>query len=148
MPSQRLAEQHIAAQERIRELLVQAVTAAWDSLPSYDEENVRTFVDRVVPLVGAAQRQAVAMTEAFLSRSLGQQPIGVPRQGAIGAAVRSGTDPEDVYRRPFVTVWTALKQGTPYDAAVGEGRTRAQVLAQTDVQLAMRATLQAFQERS
>jgi hypothetical protein len=51
-----------------------------------------------------------------------------------------------VYRRPFVTVWTALGVGREWERAVGEGLARLTSTAQTDVQLAMRNTLRAVGE--
>lgn len=58
-----------------------------------------------------------------------------------GAGVRNGTAPVEVYQRPFVTVWTALKAGTRFEDAVAAGLARATGSAAMDVQLTMRSTL-------
>lgn len=140
-----LARAHITAQEKLRALAVLGVSNVWASLPAYDEANVAQWLARVLPIVEAAQRQSVSLTEAFLARSLGRGPIGVPPAGLIGAGVRNGAPPADVYRRPFVTVWTALGAGTAWADAVHAGLARARETAAMDVQLSRRATYAAVQ---
>lgn len=136
-----LAQGHITGQEQLRAFAAAGVTAAWAGLPSYDDTDLPTFVARSTAVVLAAQRASVALTEAYLARVIGRQPVGVNPERLIGAAVRNGTLPSEVYRRPFVTVWKALKNGTAYEDAVHAGLHRATTAAQTDVQLAMRQTL-------
>jgi hypothetical protein len=138
--SAELAEAHVTAQARLRELGAGMIANAWRGMPAYHESDLDLWLTTAVPIVLAAQRQAVSLTEAFLARSLGRQPFGVPPAGLIGDALR-GTSPETVYRRPFVTVWTALGAGKELEAAIEEGLTRATAAAATDVQLAMRSTL-------
>ena len=137
----RLAEAHITAQARLRALTVAGVDAVWASLPAYNEENVDEWLSRVLPLIAAAQRQSVALTDAFLARALDRAPLGVDPADVTGPAARAGVLLEEVYRRPFVTVWTALAAGTAYAAAVNSGGVRARSTAAMDVQLAMRSTL-------
>jgi hypothetical protein len=138
-----LAQAHIAGQQQIRSFAAAAVAGAWTALPHHDESNVPTFLNTVVPVVAAAQRASVTLTEAYLARSIGRQPVGVNIDDLIGSAVRNGTPPSEVYRRPFVTVWSALKDGKPYTDAVHAGLARATTAAETDVQLSMRQTLTA-----
>lgn len=140
MPS-RLAEAHIVAQERLRTITGRGVDAIWRSLPAYNDENVDEWLTRVVPLILAAQRQSVSLTDAFLAQAVGRAPFGPDPARIAADAVRPGVAAEEVYRRPFVTVWTALKAGTAYEDAVAAGRARAVSTAATDVQLAMRETL-------
>lgn len=136
-----LAEAHIAAQARLRELAVQTVLATWDGLGAYDAANVAPWLQVVVPLVAGAQRQSAALTNAFLARALGRPPAPVNLAAVTGAAIRAGTPPAIVYRRPFVTVWTGLRDGTPWTEAVNAGRARAGASAAMDVQNTMRHTL-------
>lgn len=150
-----LEEAHILAQARLRELTVQAVGMAWRSLLAYDIANVAQFLSMVVPLILAAQRQSATLTSMFLATAL-HPPARVlvpapapPRIAALpvdleqvtGAAIRAGTPPEVVYRRPFVTVWTMLQEHTPWAEAVNAGLARAQASAAMDVQNTMRHTL-------
>jgi len=125
---------------------VEAIRRAWGALRGYDREDVEPWLAVAVPLSLASQRMAVALTDAFIARSLERQPLGLDTAALIGAAVRNGTAPEDQWRRPFVTVWTALAGGTPYEQAVSQGLDRATSAAATDTQLAMRETLRAVGE--
>ncbi len=136
-----LAEAHIVAQQQLRDLTQRSVEVIWRNLLGYDDKDVPTFLRQALPLVAGAQRHSVALTDAWLARELGRRPLGVNPARATGAAVRNGTPPEDVYRRPFVTVWSALKQGADYADAVEQGLARLRSTAGTDVQLAMRTTL-------
>lgn len=135
------AQLHILAMARLRELTSRAVAGAWAALPGYDEQNVDEWLATVLPIVQAAQTHAVSLTDAYLARAMERQPIGVAAADATGAAVRAGADPAEVYRRPFVTVWTALANDKPWTDAVAAGAARASGTAATDVQLAMRQTL-------
>lgn len=140
-----LVEAHITGQARLRALVERAVAAVWASLPSYDDENVDQWLTTVVPLVLAAQRQSVSLTEAYIVRYLTRPPLGVNPDELIGAGVRAGVGPDVVYHRSFVTVWTALADGTAWEQAVGSGLARARSTAAMDVQLSMRATADAVQ---
>lgn len=142
-----LAEAHMILQERLRAALVAGVASAWLGLPGYDEDDVPTFLGRVVPLVLGAQHQAARATDAYIARSLERQPRPSNISAVTGAAVRAGAEPAQVYRRPFVNVWTDLDRGKPYQAAISAGLARATELARTDAQLAHRAALQQAQLR-
>lgn len=134
------AQAHIVGQQRLRDLLVAAVAAKWGELPGHDRANVDQWLATVLPLVAGAQRQAAALTDAYIAHALERRPIGIPVGDVSGGAVRAGADPETVYTRPFITVWTALKHGEDFERAVASGLARATNAAATDVQLTMRAT--------
>lgn len=142
-----LTNAHIASQSRLRAIVEQLVTTAWTTLPAYNEPDVDPFLAQVVPVVLAAQRQSAALTDAYLARALERQPLGIPAALVTGAALRAGSQPQDVYRRPFVTVWTALAAGAQWQDATAAGLARAQSMAAMDVQLASRATFAQVQER-
>lgn len=139
MPSP-LVSAHIEAQRRLRLFASQAVGAAWSRLPGYDRQNIEQFLASAVPVVLTAQRTSVALTDAYLAQRMGRLPLGVDAERLIGAAVRAGASPEEVYARPFVNVWTALSKGNPWEDAVQSGLARATSTAQMDVQLSARAT--------
>jgi hypothetical protein len=138
--STQLVDAHIAQQAQLRARVAAAMAKAWDGLPNYDEASVEPFLAAAVPTTTAGQRASVALTGAFLARMLGRAPAGVD-PAAVLALVRNGTPAREVYRRPFVTVWSDLKAGQPWEQAVQAGRDRAVSAVQTDVQLAMRQTL-------
>lgn len=127
-------------------MAVLGVAAAWDDLPSYDEENVPDFLAQAIAAVHAAQRFAVSLTEAFLAAVTGRAPIGIDPDVVIDN-VRPGVNPEEVYHRPFVDVWGALKDHQPWQDAVAKGRDRALSTADMDVQLAHRETLRQVGEQ-
>lgn len=135
-----LTRGHIAAEAELRRLVKQATVAIWRGLPGYDRADVETFVDAITPVIAAAQRQSVALTEGYLARALERPALGLDPAALSGAAVRNGATPAEVYARPFVNVWTALGNGVPYEAAVAAGLARATATATMDVQLSARAT--------
>lgn len=133
------ARAHIEAQRRVRLQLVVAVAAIWQALPGYDRENLEEWLDRVVPTVQAAQRMAVRIFDAYAAAALNRRPLGLNPERLTGAAVRNGTAPEEVYTRPFVTMWSELKEGKLYEDAYAAGTNRAQGAAAMDAQLSVRA---------
>lgn len=145
MPS--LTDAHITTLAAIREIVRRGVTGAWSSLPAYDEAQVAEFLTLALPIVQGGQEKAARLTDAYVAAMLGRQPIGIPSSEVTGPAVRAGVIPDEVYRRPFVTVWTALSAGSQYEAAVSAGLARATNLAATDVQLTARQTFEAVQQR-
>lgn len=132
---------------RLRLTAAGGVERAWLSLPSYDRADVATFVNRAVPIVGAAQRNAVSLTGAYLSRSLKSRVVALDLAATTGAAVRNGATPADVYGRAFVTVWRALGAGSRFEDAVASGLARATATAQTDVALSSRAAAVEYASR-
>jgi hypothetical protein len=146
MPSPALTQAHIAAQAHLRRIVAAAIVGIWARLGHYDQQDVDPFLADALPVVLAGQQQSLALTAAFLARSLKISPFGINPALVTGAAVRNGTPPADVYRRPFVDVWSSLKRGEPWSQAVENGRSRAESAAVTDVQLSSRATFQAAQD--
>jgi hypothetical protein len=141
-----LLSTHLQAQARLRQIVYTAIAAIWQGLGTYNEADVDRFVAAAVPIVLAGQTQAVALTEAFILRRLGLTPIGLDLADLTGAAVRNGTPPEEVYRRPFVNVWTALGKNVVWEEAVHAGEARATASAEMDVQLSHRASYGAIQQ--
>lgn len=133
------AQAHIEGQRRIRDLTTQRLAQVWTSMQSHNEEDVPQWLAVAVPLVLAAQHASVSLTDAYLGHAMGRQPFGIPPAGLVGAAVRNGTSPEIVYRRPFVTVWSELAAGKALADAVVAGLERALSTAEMDVQMSMRA---------
>lgn len=132
----RLADVHITLQERLRAIVGRLIAQLWGGLPNHDQEQLPVWLGRAVPLVMAAGRQSTALTDAFLGHAMDREPLGVefryPRP----------VDPFEVYTRPFITYYTAVKdRDKDEEQAIFEGLDRATSAAQTDVQLAMRQTL-------
>lgn len=136
-----LAQAHIEAERQLRVRTSNALTAAWRSLPAYNEADVAAWLRMALPIVTASQRASASITNAYLARSLERQPLALDLTTVTGAAARNGTAPAEVYRRPFVTLWSALQNGTSYAAAVDEALARAIGAGSIDVQLAMTRTV-------
>lgn len=128
---------------RTREAVGSAVANQWQRLGSYNEADVPEFVDRITPIIAAGQTRAVALSNAYVSRKLSSVPFGL-NVPDLRSTLRNGTPPQTVYRRPFVTVWTALKNGDDYGDAVQAGQAQAESSSLMDVALAMTAAYVAF----
>lgn len=135
-----LADAQINAKQHLQRLIATIVATAWDSLPHYNRAQVDQFLSAVIPMAAAANQQSVLLTEGYLAQALGQTPVGLDAQQII-AGIRNGATPQEVYTRPFVTVWSALGRGVPWAQAVQAGRERAMSAAATDVQLSFTHTL-------
>lgn len=123
--------------ERLRMAAADVAGTAWDAL-SADTSNPAEYLGLVVPVVTAAQAQAAITTDAYLTRAAGVAPLGVTLDD-IARRLR-GVELDEVYARPFHTVWFSLSKGADAADAVSAGRARAVATAATDVALAMRAT--------
>ncbi|AKY02173.1 head maturation protease [Streptomyces phage SF1] len=132
-----LSDRYDALSTSLRNRVVQFVLDAFDSLGGYRDADAAVFVEHVLPTVLAAQAQMGQITDAYLSAMIADMLGGAaaPTGVALDEALR-GVDPAEVYRRPFVTTWTALSQGKAYAQAVDEGRTRLLSITETDMQLA------------
>jgi len=133
-----LAEAHIAAQARLRGLTVRTLTRIWNELPGYDRENVDEWLSRVLPVVLTAQRTAGNLTEAYLARAMDRQPFGT-----VPDYPRNDASPDEVYQRPFVTLWGKLGEGLMFADASSAALARATSTAAMDVQMAMAQTARA-----
>lgn len=138
-----LTRAHMDAQAKLRGVLEHGVRTVWRGLETHDAPDVDPFLARVVPMVLAAQRASVGLTNAYLAAYLGETPVGIETDELIGQGARNGTLLEDVYRRPFIETWRARLDGRPEREALAAGEARAVEAAAIDVQLAMRETLRA-----
>lgn len=137
---------YLALVAQARQNVLAALATQWAALSVYRDADATAFVAGAAPVVEAGQQHVSALTSAYLAHLYGnltsgsRSPVGTPVARVTGAAVRGGTPPSEVYRRPFEQVWYQLSQGKPLDEAVEAGSQRLQVLATTDLQLAMTHT--------
>lgn len=141
MTVESLLDAQTAARDRITAQVLAVIQRAWQGLPDWSGAQVDTFVTKVVPIIQAGQLQTARMTETYLvgvlTELLGEpvRPVGIPREQV--ADLRP-VEPQAVYTRPFVEVWTALKQGAPIEHATAVGADRLSRLVQDDLSLAHR----------
>lgn len=136
----------------LRARALQILLTLFTSLGSWRDEDADRWLEQAMPVLLGAQAAIGNLTEAYLTAlladMLGQAPapeaLAEGAAGAAagtgaavtGAALRNGTPPEEAYRRPFVTVWTALSEGRPLGEARRLGEQRLRTMAATDLQLA------------
>ena len=143
-----LTERYDALSTSLRDRVISFVLAAFDSLGNYRDSDAATFLDRVLPTVLAAQQQMGHITDAYLSAMIGDMlGTATPAAGVQLPEALRGVPPDEVYRRPFVTAYTALSKGKAYAEAIGEARTRLLSITETDLQLARTHAAQQSMER-
>ncbi|MET9959339.1 hypothetical protein ABZ128_09655 [Streptomyces sp. NPDC006326] len=121
------------------------VNRSWTDLGSWRGEDVSRFQRTALPVMLAGQRQVASLTTTYLERLYRETADEAVRTDldfdrVTGRALR-GVDPEEVYRRPFVDVWTALSEDEPFDEALKRGAHRLETIAKTDLQLARTHTV-------
>lgn len=130
----------------VRARVLAFVAATWTGLESYRDPDIARFVAAVVPVVEGGQRRVAALTDAYLATVartvLGtSKPVGV---GPTNVSIENlrGVPATEVYTRPAITAWMALRDGKPLDHAVSEGLERAKDITASDLQLAKTHTIQ------
>ena len=122
-----------ATRLQIRDRLVDFATSLWGGMGSWRDADVDRFVEQIVPRVRAGEVAVARLTDAYLSSMTGARPVGVVDLSAI----RNGVQPEDVYRRPAVTLYTGLSEGKSFTDAQKSAAARVVDLVRTDLQLSM-----------
>ena len=122
--------------------------ATWDALGSWRDDAAEQWIAELLPVLLAGQSGAVALTDAYLAEYLDAAPIGLVPDELIGSAVRGGAALEEVYTRPFRTVWAKLAEDKPLTEAVSAGRARTQATVAMDMQLSGRAAAREGMARS
>lgn len=138
-----------SATEQIRQRVLDYVARIWNSSPSFRDADVDRIVARILPVVQGGQIQLANLTDAYIGRM--SVLAGVTWSGGVDAAALigyRGVPPVEVYRRPSVTVYTALGAGVSYDKAVKQGFTRMMSIIATDLQQARNRQAQASIGRS
>lgn len=136
---------HQSVVRQVRDRVERFARTVWSGLETVHDADVDRLIRTVVPVVEGGKRTVATLTDAYLAavatELLGTpvHPSGVDLAKVAGAATR-GVPPEEVYRRPAVTVWTALAAGTTFAAAKDQGLNRLLSLAATDLQLAKTGT--------
>lgn len=141
MPPTRALATYRDIQRQLRRRSAAAVATAWTRLGSYNEADVERFVEQIRPVVQGARQASARATEAYLTSYTDGGPVGLP-----APQIRNGISVDDVYRRPFVDVWTNLAAGRRWEDAVRSGQIRAVGAVNTDIQLASTHTSQMWIE--
>jgi hypothetical protein len=137
-----LVRGHQASVAGVRHRLATFAALTWHNLGAYHDPDIDRFVQLMVPRVLAGQRQVAGLTDAYVAALAGRPSLGVDPALVTGSAVRAGAEPEAVYRRPAIALYTALSKAVPFEQAVARGAVRLQSVLLTDIQLAKRQQLQ------
>lgn len=139
MTVEAVLEAHSASRAQVVQRVTAILSAQWRSLGSWDREDISTFVERAVPAVSAGQALTATLVDVYLSQVLTEilsEPI--PPVGLEPMENLRGVASAEVYARPFVDVWTALKNGEDFAAALARGQDRLTRLGEDDLDLAYR----------
>jgi len=139
----------------LRSRAATSVSALWGTYGGFDDLNIVSFAPAAAEAVQAAQAATVNLIDGYfdaLAREAGFPDLAnAPRLDPtrhIGASVRNGADPLDVYSRPAITGRSAMARGDSWEEAMGKAERRAVTTAETDVALANRSAAQeAMQNR-
>ena len=137
MPSNeaRVILSHQAALKQVRSRVDAYAVHTWRGLGSWRDDDIDRFVARVVPVVESGQRQTSRLTNAYLDSMARLAGMPTPPRAPLPLNPR-GVALTEVYRRPAVTVYTALSEGLTLDDAVALGEQRVSALVAMDAQLA------------
>jgi len=131
-------EEFSAQRRTLIDQLIGMLTDLFGGLGSWRREDVEAFADQALPAVRASQQTLAALCAVYVAAQASEQlgyevpPPGIPDADAVD--LRQGVTPEEVYRRPFATVYTHLARGEPIDAAVEHGRARLAEIVEADLQ--------------
>lgn len=115
------------------------LTAAWDRLGTYTEDDIDRYARQTAPTLSGAKVAAVALSAAFFSLAVRSRPVGV-RAGDIPVEAR--------IRDPFLTAWHAVSEGRSWVEASAAGRSMAEAVGFNFVQSTARRTGDVVAERS
>ena len=124
---------------QVRARVVAFASAAWRAQGSYRDADVEALVAMIVPRVRAGQVQVAQLTAAYIAQVASLRAGSTVAPVAVDAAAVTagrGVAADEVYRRPFVEVWTSLAEGAGFRDAVARGARRLESLVSTDVQMA------------
>lgn len=134
-----------AQSESLREAVVAFLRELWAALGEYRNQQISTFLGEFLPYLKQAQQEMADLTVQHLELQ-GARAVPVNAEAVSGANVRNGTEPAEVYERPFHLVWRQLhdlpREDGAIEAAIEAGRKRAELSALTDLQLTKTHTAQ------
>jgi hypothetical protein len=113
------------------------------NLGSWRDDDVARYQRIIRPQIDgiklqAAQLQAAYYQEVAKQQGESYQPAAVRPADLTETSLRNGAQAGEVYRRPFVSMYTELAKGELVSAAIAIGAARAASIASTDIQLAAR----------
>jgi len=144
-----LTAAHQTTTKQIRDRTLALTAARWDASPDYRDADIDRLVSQILPQVQAGQLATATLTNAYIGQAAlvagTTAGASVDRDAILGYR---GTPSADVYRRGAVTLYTALSNGSPFDAAVAYGLDRMLTIVATELQQAKNRQAQRALEAS
>lgn len=121
----------------------QRLAGAFSNLGSWRDADFERFFGLATTTLNGASMQAAKLQVAFyqqMAQLAGEDFIApeIKPSDFTTEALRNGAQSAEVYRRPFVNLYTALSEGKSMTEAIQMGANRISSIASTDVQLARR----------
>lgn len=115
----------------------------FSNLGSWRDDDVERYQRLIRPQIDGIKLQAAQLQAAYYQEVAKQQgkpyePAAVRPDDLTETNLRNGAEVTEVYRRPFVSMYTELAKGELVGAAIAVGAARAASIASTDIQLAAR----------
>lgn len=126
--------------------LIVALTRMFNGLGSWHRPDAQRFAAAAVPMVEGAQAALANLTSNYVASVASEalrRPVAPPPIPHTARARLRLVDPGEVYQRPFVEAYTALRDGDHLDQALGKARLRLREVAEGDMQLAYAHSAQA-----
>lgn len=124
---------YMTASTQVRERIMKFAELRWGSMAAYRDADINRLIDAIVPRVQAGQIQIAQLTSAYVAGVAGKAGIPV---SVDEVTMGRGVDPDEVYRRPAVTVYSELSEGKLLADAVKAGGLRLAQLIGMDMQMA------------
>lgn len=137
-----LARAHQRSVLHVKNVVKARVATIFREMPDYRDPEL--FATKVAPVVEAGQGAAVSLMDSYLARAIKGTVVGLDKSKLTGAAVRNGADPLEVYQRPLRGLYYDLSQGRGFGPSVEKALLRTLTTAETDIQLASRASAVAY----
>ena len=138
-PAASTAQRFTAARRSISQQLLDFVVDLFLNLGSWRDEDVTRFQDQALPTLRAAQQTLGNLTAAYIAEALSQEAGRRIPPATLSPAdvtnLRRGVDEAEVYRRPFVRLYTGLSRGDRMRDSIEAGSVRLAELAETDLQM-------------
>jgi hypothetical protein len=116
-----------------------AVLELWDGQTSWRDLDSAEFVEQAVPVVQAGQGTVGALTSVYVADTVTAQfgeYVDPPAVDEDTIQNGRGVPAGEVYRRPYVELYTALAGGRPLSTALELARARLSEIADLDLQRA------------
>lgn len=144
-----LTAAHQTTTKQIRDRTLALTAARWDASPDYRDADIDRLIAQILPQVQAGQLATATLTNAYIGQAAlvagTTAGASVDRDAILGYR---GVPSADVYRRGAVTLYTALSNGSPFDAAIAYGLDRMLTIVATELQQAKNRQAQRALEAS